>query len=390
MSPIYELDRNQSNDEENVLYSFPAFESVGKKSTGGELEERPPLVLELVPLPFLSDAFDLMPVGARGWYASAILSAMMMMSFSSRSYEHCSGEEKGEDENRTDENSESRTDENSESASEKGIDLLREDLKRALANGDLASIKAGGNSNNVFLELGSGTIGLAGMTIAWIVAQHRCRAKYNQGEILSNNKVMLTDYDQICLDQLERNAVTVRRTLGNYFSDLGGNEGIDHVHREVAPDIDVLRLDWNEYDQDQSPVLPENDSDCVLVRDDENHTISFACGAALVYTKDTDACADQVAKILRLHPQSVVWVVQWPRNGWFHVFQQQLKSPRHKRDGLNIHIQNFGPLSSPELFSNDIQNLAIQLMPEEMHQECRLNITQLRAIRITNSNCSEK
>ena len=70
------------SDEEIVLYSFPAFDSSANDTTNGD-EKWPPLVLELVPLPLLSEDFEQMPVGARGWYASAVLSAMMLLSCSS-------------------------------------------------------------------------------------------------------------------------------------------------------------------------------------------------------------------------------------------------------------------------------------------------------------------
>eukprot|EP00531_Pseudo-nitzschia_arenysensis_P018767 CAMPEP_0116120254 /NCGR_PEP_ID=MMETSP0329-20121206/3080_1 /TAXON_ID=697910 /ORGANISM="Pseudo-nitzschia arenysensis, Strain B593" /LENGTH=335 /DNA_ID=CAMNT_0003614017 /DNA_START=172 /DNA_END=1179 /DNA_ORIENTATION=+ len=327
----------------------------------------PPLIIELIPLPLLSENFEQMPVGARGWYASAILSAMMMLSYGTIAME----------------DGETRlvTDGSDNKNITRGIDFLREDLKRACASANDSSIDIG---SNVFLELGSGTIGLAGMTMAWIVAQHQQNATKTNDTSKSRNKVVMTDYDSDCLEQLERNAVGVRRTFGEYFSSIG-SESVsvsdeNSTRKGVVPDIDVAHLDWTEYDQDQSPILSESNHTEDIVH---RNIISFSCGAALVYTEDTAACADQVAKILRLNPKSVVWVVQWPRGGWFSIFQQELLSTKYKSEDLEICIQKFGPASSPDMFSPEVQQLAQQLMPGSMQQEAQMNIKDLRAIRIT-------
>jgi len=376
---------------ESVLYSFPAFnsfdngigDSIGDNigdNIGDDNKNMPPLILELIPLPLLSENFEQMPVGARGWYASAVLSAMMMLSYSSVDAADL-GAQPGTDKNNC-ANTENLHNNNSNSSVKKGTKYLREDLKRACAGTNTSK----SNNNNVFLELGSGTIGLAGMAMAWIVAQHERNTKKKQDSSNSRNKVVMTDYDHECLEQLERNAVGVRRTFREYFSVIACKDDDvadkDNISNRIIPDIDVEHLDWNEYDQDQSPVLPENTN----IDDDIHHnSISFACGAALVYTEDTAACVDQVAKILRLHPKSVVWVVQWPRGGWFNIFQQELLSPRYKSEDLKIDVQKFGPSSSPDMFSTEVQQLAQKLMPATMQQECQKKIQDLRAIRITNT-----
>ncbi len=360
MSEI-EDEKEWETNQENVLYSFPAFNGVND-------EKMPPLVLELIPLPLLSEDFEQMPVGARGWYASAILSAMMILSYGTIATKD--GESLVVDEG-SDINTITR-----------GIDFLGEDLKRACASANSSSTDT---INNVFLELGSGTIGLAGMTMAWIVAQHKHNATKTNELSKSRNKVVMTDYDFDCLEQLERNAVGVRETFGEYFSSIGSERlsspDEKSTHKGIIPDINVAHLDWTEYNQDQSPILSERN-----VADDNIHRniISFACGAALVYTEDTAACADQVAKILRLNPKSVVWVVQWPRGGWFSIFQQELLSTKFKSEDLEIRVQKFGPLSSPDMFSTEVQQLAQQLMPGSMQQEAQMNIKDLKAIRITN------
>jgi len=378
----------------------------------------------------LTEDFQQTPIGARGWYASAILSAMMLTSNRSGS--------------RVTKNNIDVADDNNckyECYSvPKGIDLLRDDLKRACAIPSSTNEKQNNsNTNNILLELGSGTIGLTGMTMAWIAAQHRLdthkkQQQHKQQQTYLKNKVVLTDYDGDCLAQLEQNAVGVRQKLREYFSvstdenKNNMNNGYDSVNidtdndndlikknDDVVPEIDVLRLDWNEYDRYQSPISPYSNNDdngiCASSSSEQKlknnnlngnrNNISFVSGAALVYTEATAVCADQVSKILQLHPDCIVWVVQWPRNGWFDVFRQQLLSSRQQRrircgskeeeeddseeKELIIDVKKFGPSSSPELFSYEIQQLALTLMPETMQQECRMDIKDLRAIRITNN-----
>ena len=53
--------------------------------------------------------------------------------------------------------------------------------------------------------------------------------------------------------------------------------------------------------------------------------------------------------------------------------------------GLEIEIRKFGASSSPELFSEEIQQLAQKLMPKAMQQESQMDIDYLRALRIVNT-----
>lgn len=377
-------------EEESALYYFPALESFGNDASNNGYK-KPPLVLKLTSLPFISEHFEQMPVGARGWYASAFLSAMMMKAFSS-SDDPDIGVSKGLD---NDDSAPIGSTDKKEysSRSMKAIDLLREDLKRACAST---------NNDNIFLELGSGTIGLAGVTMAWIIAQHQHKRNRKKEKISSRIKVVMTDYDRMCLDQLELNAVGVRQKFREYFSGfdlLDDNVVVADNNREITdgiiPEINVEHLDWSEYDHDQSPILPDvSSTDDDDDHDNDNntdiachhrHSISFSCGAALVYTEATNVCVDQVVKILSLYPESVVWVVQWPRGVWLEIFRQKLLSARYKRGGLEIEIRKFGASSSPELFSEEIQQLAQKLMPKAMQQESQMDIDYLRALRIVNT-----
>jgi len=133
-----------------------------------------------------------MPVGARGWYASAVLSAMMMLSY--RSIDGADSGARSSTDNNNCADKKNPNSSFSDNELTKGIDFLREDLKRACVG------TRGTNNTNIFLELGSGTIGLAGMTMAWIIAQHGCFTKTEQDSSNSRNQVMLTDYDRDCLE----------------------------------------------------------------------------------------------------------------------------------------------------------------------------------------------
>jgi len=400
------------NSHETVIFSVPAFDaslnglgiSIAVPDAVNDIDAAVAISFKLVPLPLLTEDFQQTPIGARGWYASALLSAMMLIS-------NCSGSRVTK--NNTDVVDDNECKYECDSVP-KGIDLLREDLKRACAN----EKKYNSNANNILLELGSGAIGLTGMTMAWIAAQYRLdthnqqQPQHQKRQTYLKNKVVLTDYDCDCLAQLERNAIGVRQKLREYFY-LSTGENINNMNNgynrvdistDIVPEIDVLRLDWNEHDQYQFPILPYSNSTSEQELKNNNlkgnrNNISFVSGAALVYTEATAVCADQVSKILQLHPDCVIWVVQWPRNGWFDVFRQQLLSSRRRiRCGikeeddndreekeLNIDVKKFGPSSSPELFSSEIQQLALTLMPETMQQECRMDINELRAIRIINN-----
>ena len=57
----FESDEDNESKEENVLYSFPALNIVNNGNDGIH-ETMPPLVLELIPLPLLSENFEQMPV----------------------------------------------------------------------------------------------------------------------------------------------------------------------------------------------------------------------------------------------------------------------------------------------------------------------------------------
>ena len=263
------------------------------------------LILDLIPLPLLTEEGEQTPIGARGWYSSAVLSAMLLS----------------------------------------GHETLHKDLQLFQTG------TQNKRNKNMMIELGSGALGLGGMTLAWVMAQQKCGP---------STKIVMTDYDQDCLKQLEINVEGTRQRLKDYY---GGNT-------EKLPEIEAAHLDWNEFQQQQPLLMQTSDERDSQDSNDSLYSVSFICGAALVYTEATAACADQVAKILRMHPQAVVWVVQWPRNGWFQVFQMQLQQKHHCK------IQKFVPARD---IHPHIHQLAQTLMPPQI---C-LDIQHIKAVRIT-------
>jgi hypothetical protein len=285
------------------------------------------VTLKLEQLPLLTEEGDQTPIGARGWYASAVLSAMLLC----------------------------------------GHDTLHQDIFRPSSSVDDNTNNNADNVENLhqptmMIELGSGVLGLVGMTLAWIMAQRGCGP---------STTIVMTDYDTEVLHQLDQNVKETKRRLDEYF-------GEDAETR--VPQLDLAHLDWNEYDQDQPLLMRRrqpatNDDDNNDDNNDDHqeerlYSISFVCGAALVYTEETVACADQVAKILQLHPQAAVWVVQWPRKGWFHVFQLQLQQKHH------CHIEKFSPSQDIHPY---IHELAKTFMPPQMD----LDVEHIKAVRIT-------
>ncbi|KAG7350704.1 lysine methyltransferase [Nitzschia inconspicua] len=278
------------------------------------------LTLKLEQLPILTEDGQQTPIGARGWYSSAVLAAMLLC----------------------------------------GHDTLHNDL---FSHDKDKESDGARNPPTMMIELGSGTVGLVGMTLAWIMAQQA------KGMIICDSlssstatKIVVTDYDVEVLRQLEKNVHETNRRLCDYF----GKDASTNV-----PQIEVAHLDWNEYDQDQPLLMPTLGGDYENNKEvPDPYQVTFVCGAALVYTEETEVCADQVAKILRIHPQAAVWVVQWPRNGWFQVFQMQLQQ-KHK-----CRVQKFSP-------SKDIHPRIHELAEQFMAPQFELDVEHIKAVRIT-------
>jgi hypothetical protein len=175
------------------------------------------------------------------------------------------------------------------------------------------------------------------------------------------------------LEKLQNNIEDTNQRMKQYFetaqSTNNGSNNFDNVELTSA------HLDWTQYEQEQ-PLLKEavdddddDDSDDGD-SDDSKYTITFVFGAALVYTEETECCVDQISKILRQSPNAVVWIVQWPRNGWFPLLQIQCRQTYHlkveKYNVTDIHPQ--------------IHELANTFIPSTQNE---LDLNHVKAIRIT-------
>eukprot|EP00980_Cylindrotheca_fusiformis_P021430 scaffold8288_cov129-Cylindrotheca_fusiformis.AAC.8 len=290
--------------DEGTTYCLPALKcdccfsdddkNVPSSSTSAQRE----ITLDLQGLPMIHDDGVQTGVGARGWYNSAVLSAMMIL----------------------------------------GHEEMHRDLK-------LQS-----KPNMSVLELGAGALGLVGMTMAWILSQNH--------QQVSASKVLLTDNDPECLQQLDRNVESVFASLQDYHRSMNSMEHGEESKScmPLLPEITTSLLDWDDHNVDQAALM--------------GHEIDLVVGAELAYTTN-NSLALQVAKILELHPKAVVWIVQFPRNGWFQVFQMQLKQ---KNPNICIHK------IAPDSVHDEVHTLAQRIMPTPIM--CG-NLNDIKALRIT-------
>ena len=270
----------------------------------GESDRCSGITFELTALSLLTQQGEQNPVGAQGWFASAVLSSLLLLD-----WRH---------------------------------PALKKDLERLVStNATSSNISC----PRTVLEIGSGTISLVGMTLTWILAQHQQDSLAKQQLQVDDthnaewkSRVVLTDNNPQCLDQLEINADTVRNGLQRYFNTTT-------YDTSTLPDLQVKPLDWENHDQTQSVVDVEN-----------NGSIDIILGAELVYTSTgAGLCSHQIAKILKQNPRAVLWLAQYPRDGWLHVLKIALERQLSGR----LNLESFCPT---EIHPN-VHALAQKLMP---------------------------
>jgi len=238
-----------------------------------------PVLFRLAPLPMTAGAWS--PLGARAWYGSALLSSLFLLS-TPREGEDC------------------------DTLSTPLVKLR--DLLDGLRRNSGSRIRA--------LELGSGAVGLAGMTLWWILARHRaaddhdhdkkCRA--SSGDGADNDEIVLTDNVPEVLRQLEANV-------------RSNSDRIRRAHPEKRlPKLTVRPLDWDDN------LGAGDDAD-----EEQLEGLDLIFGSELVYTTGTGmACADAVTGLLRRNPRALVLLVQTvDRDGWSDAFVRLLTKQRH-------------------------------------------------------------
>lgn len=384
--------------DEGTTYNFPA---VSLNDNNNKHWEKG-ITFELQGLPMIHENGYQPGVGARGWYNSAVLSAMLLSVLSSSSNDDNDNDNGGNKEQ-----------------GQIMRQLLKQDLEQLLQQQANANEKS-----PTVLEIGAGAIGLVGMTMAWILA-HKQQQQMNQDNsdddddereeksfsldgssylLDDESKVILTDNDQECLTQLQCNVNNVLQSLLEFnsvmeqrVSDRSNNNNEDEEEKDSkqqedgwsmmsddaipflsVPSIQAQVLDWDDHDVPQE-VLTQN-------------KIDFVVGAELAYLRN-NCLALQVAKILELNPKAVVWIVQFPRNGWFQVFEQQLRQASPK---IQIHKSN------PIKVDGQVHELAQSIMPVpvgfgsrddeslEPHEKHTWLLEDIKALRISIKQEEEK
>ena len=129
-------------------------------------------------------------------------------------------------------------------------------------------------------------------------------------------RVVLTDYDEDCLLQLQTNTCGVQQRLEQHYYSNSSSKNIEttpddddddddnngtttHDPTSFLPDLCVEKLDWNEYDQYQPLLEIDETNNKNTNTSTKKPMVTLVCGAALVYCDDTVSCADQVWKILQ-------------------------------------------------------------------------------------------
>jgi Lysine methyltransferase len=165
------------------------------------------------------------------------------------------------------------------------IDPKSDDVRKALDDAGTA------------LELGSGAVGLSGLTLACVMAQRQHRRTTPHGTSTgAPPRLFLTDHDEQVLRQLKANVTRATRQLTQEFPDA------------LLADIGVRRLDWN---------------DAATVHSDlRDADIRLVVGSELVYTeRNARACAEMILALLAANPRALVMIVQvTERDGWSTAF----------------------------------------------------------------------
>ena len=229
------------------------------------------LHLKLSPLPDSDGVWS--PLGAQAWYASALLVAYVLQSTVRQNPQDTDTET-----------------------------VLSRSIKSwfADANNQNASFRA--------LELGSGAVGLAGIVMGFVLADHAT---------LKPPLVILTDNETNVLQNLKHN---VNRAEKLWQAEAIKKHKANHrppAQTPSFPEFSVQNLEWN---SNLSSELYQGD-----------HKLQLIFGSELVYTGETaEACAKIVLDLLQANPDALVFILQvTDRDGWTNVFLPMLRQKHH-------------------------------------------------------------
>ena len=362
----------------------------------GETKTQPSnasVTLELAPLGITEDGI-MGPVGGDAWYASALLTTMILQDFNNIT--------KNKD-----------FEDGADEQGDKDTTLLQPQLqlqklfsraqRRKLACGgdgggtrSSSDDKSKNKSKSCFkvLELGSGAVALPGISCAVALEtirrmrQHQkmqqqqqvhkqqqnqtgCNDDKKGGGLFDDDKdddffpcwqVYLTDNDPDILEQLERNVQhNMSKILPPPFIpphvDVDDEQNHKQQHSEQdnwnlknESPVKVFHLDWD--------VLNDNDDDEDSDDDDNNNNkildgVDLVIGSELVYTESTGRALLKILKlILRTNPNVVIWIVQvFDRYGWTEIVLPGLDNDS------SVHIELYDTIPI------DIHQVASTLIP---------------------------
>eukprot|EP00533_Pseudo-nitzschia_delicatissima_P012326 CAMPEP_0197269730 /NCGR_PEP_ID=MMETSP1432-20130617/5981_1 /TAXON_ID=44447 /ORGANISM="Pseudo-nitzschia delicatissima, Strain UNC1205" /LENGTH=344 /DNA_ID=CAMNT_0042734935 /DNA_START=101 /DNA_END=1135 /DNA_ORIENTATION=- len=262
------------------------------------------LSLELAPL--ASDDGVWSPVGDHAWYSSALLTCLILQGMSAVNNEDHDGD------------------------NEKGIKVV-DDLTGGIG---WDQFEAGKDIR--ILELGSGAIGLPGISFAAALSQ--------RPELFPSWTVSLTDNDMSLLKQLESN---VRSNIApNKINLSNTGDGVESLGKKS---VNVEYLDWdiesNDASDENVKKTKRNNPDALLSAD-------IVIGSELVYTRETGLALVKILfALLDRNPAVKIWIVQvTDRYGWKEIVIPTLESKK------NIMIESI-PLTY------DVHEIASTMIP---------------------------
>lgn len=253
-----------------------------------------PLILNLASLPLTDGIWS--PLGAQAWYGSALLSAMLLRPSPSLQ------------------------------------DAVGAHRTNFLLAERLHLLKTTQNEHCTVLELGSGAVGLSGITAAWVLSHNEGVEDQTETSTASATRphIILTDNEPRILRQLEQNVKTSLNTMKQLYPS------------KTLAHMDVAKLDWNDDAGIVDQLVPVGSK------------LQLVIGSELVYTDESaTACAKLVLTILKNHPNLLILIVQvTDRDGWDTVFLPTVRA----RKGIHVKVE--------PLVDSDVHVIASKMVPQ--------------------------
>lgn len=284
---------NHDNDDDDDDDDIVGSEAKAFRYVIPNTDDNNVVTLNLRPLPATDGIWS--PVGADAWYASALLSGLLMTPIQTKG----SGEYS-----------------------------LRHPLSSLYDCAPSTTTSSNNNDidgtskpsishrNRIILELGSGAVGLSGLVCTYALQHYHTTSHYWPGDN-THFTVYLTDNDPPVLEQLKKNVDENRNKLIGPLLTMSDEDGCQDQNDNLVQ-VKVSHLDWNdEEDEDNSTTNTTTTTTSILSNLLPND-IALVIGSELVYTQETaDACVKLLLRLLKQHPNVEIYIVQvMDRYGW--------------------------------------------------------------------------